>query len=351
MNRPAPRARLLTRVHGKIRYDLGNEVASSGVCGCDPGSANRRAWQITDHHQHLFSPDAARHASIGDHINAKDLIAHLDAAGISRAVVLSVAYTFANPNKRSFEDEYARVKAENDWTSAQVAQYPDRLLGFCSVNPLKSYALEEIARCARDPRMRTGLKLHFGNSDVLLESDEHLLQVQRVFRSANRNRMALIVHARSTISRKRPYGSQQARLFIERLLPEAPDVPVQIAHLAGSGGYDDPAIDDALAVYIDHIEKNDSRVKNLLFDISGVSGLGDWNADKAAQVAKRMRQLGLKRLLYGSDSPVPGNLPRDTYKRWREIPLTEEEFRAVESSPAPYVPKESRAQRQHPGKG
>src|SRR4051812_25832149 len=91
--------------------------------------------EITDHHQHLFSPDAAAHASIGPNgITAKDLIAHLDSAGIRRAVVLSVAYTFANPNKKAFEDEYARVKAENDWTSAQVAQYPRRLLGFCSVN-------------------------------------------------------------------------------------------------------------------------------------------------------------------------------------------------------------------------
>ena len=306
-----------------------------------PGTA-----EIIDHHQHLFSPAAAIHASIGiEKIAANDLIAHLDAAGISRAVVLSTGYTFANPNKKSFEDEYTRVKAENDWTSAQVAQYPDRLLGFCSVNPLKTYALEEIARCARDPNMRTGLKLHFGNSDVVLENAEHLVQLRRVFHLANRNGMALVVHARSTISRNRPYGAQQARLFIERLLPEAPDIPIQIAHLAGSGGYDDPAIDDALAVYIDHIENNDSRMKNVFFDVSGVSGLGEWNTDKAVQVAKRMRQLGLNRLLYGSDSPVPGNLPTDTYRRWRQLPLTEEEFRLIENNPAPYLLKRSRPTR------
>ena len=39
------------------------------------------------------------------------------------------------------------VKAENDWTAQQVAQYPDRLRAFCSVNPLKPYALDEVARC------------------------------------------------------------------------------------------------------------------------------------------------------------------------------------------------------------
>ena len=88
--------------------------------------------------------------------------------------------------------------------------------------------------------------------------------------------------------------------MIEQLLPEAPDVPVQIAHLAGSGGYDDPGMDEAIAVYIDHIGKKDPRLKNVFFDVSGVVGLGDWNADKASRVVQRMRQLGLSRLLYGS---------------------------------------------------
>ena len=47
-------------------------------------------------------------------------------------------------------------------------------MAFCSVNPLRPYALEEIARCARDPRLRNGLKLHFGNSDVDVDNPEQL---------------------------------------------------------------------------------------------------------------------------------------------------------------------------------
>jgi hypothetical protein len=43
----------------------------------------------------------------------------------------------------------------------------DRLRGFCGVNPLRDYALDELARCAEQPGLRHvahGLKLHFGNS-------------------------------------------------------------------------------------------------------------------------------------------------------------------------------------------
>jgi predicted TIM-barrel fold metal-dependent hydrolase len=293
--------------------------------------------QIIDHHQHLYSPKAGARSSPGSKgIRVTDLIAGLDAAGIQRALVLSVAYSFANPNKPKDPDEYIDVQAENDWTSAQVAKYPDRLIGFCGVNPLRPYALDEIARCAKDPHLRTGLKLHFGNSDVDVTNAEQLAQLRRVFRAANGNHMALVVHMRPSVDRNRPYGAAQARIMLEQLLPEVPDVTIQIAHLAGAGGYDDPT-DQSLQVFIDALAGNDPRVKRLYFDVCGVSGLGDWNDAKAALVAKRIHQIGVTRLLYGSDAPVPGNMPAEALARWHQLPLTKDEFHAVESNIAPYL--------------
>src|SRR5262245_44613122 len=107
---------------------------------------------VVDHHQHFFSAAAIGlgRANI-EPLDAAALVAYLDDAGIKRAAVLSTAYQFGNPNRPAVEDEYAKVKAENDWTSQQVARYPTRLRGLCGVNPLKDYALDEIARCAQDP--------------------------------------------------------------------------------------------------------------------------------------------------------------------------------------------------------
>jgi hypothetical protein len=90
-----------------------------------------------------------------DPLEVAELIRNLDDAGIRRAAVLSVAYQFGNPNRPPVENEYDQVKAENDWTSKQVARFPDRLRGLCGVNPLKDYALSELERCARDPFMRS----------------------------------------------------------------------------------------------------------------------------------------------------------------------------------------------------
>jgi hypothetical protein len=38
---------------------------------------------------------------------------------------------------------------------------------------------------------------------------------------------------------------------------------VQIAHLCGAGGYDDPSIDAALAVFIDAIAHHDRRMAHV----------------------------------------------------------------------------------------
>src|ERR1043166_753870 len=162
-----------------------------------------------DYHQHLFSPRITELAKGLDPVDSKVLIAQLDKAGIHHALVLSIAYQFSNANKPPVEDEYAKVKEENDWTSQQVALYPDRLRGFCSVSPLKDYAIAEIERCSKDPQLHYGLKLHFGNSDVQLDDPRHVEKLKEVFRAANAHRMAIVVHLRASITKKRPYGAQQ----------------------------------------------------------------------------------------------------------------------------------------------
>ena len=217
----------------------------------------------------------------------------------------------------------------------QVVRYPRRLIGFCSVNPLRDYALREIERCSKDPNLRTGLKLHFGNSDVNLDMDEHVDRTRAVFAAANAHGMAIVVHARSNIDHNRPYGEKQARVFLERLLPAAPDITVQIAHLAGGGGYD-PAVDEALGVYAEAIERRDSRVRRFYFDASGIPIAGMWEPS-AALLMKRVHQIGVDRILFGCDSPIPGNSPREFLERWRKLPLTAEEFQRIESNIAPYL--------------
>ena len=88
---------------------------------------------MIDHHQHLFSPAVQKVSPTLPPMNATELVKLLDEAGIRRAVVLSLGYQFGNPNKPPVPDEYSAVKAENDWTAAQIAPFGDRLRGILRV--------------------------------------------------------------------------------------------------------------------------------------------------------------------------------------------------------------------------
>lgn len=294
---------------------------------------------IGDYHQHLFSPAAAALVSgkpDAPGITAGDLIALLDSAGIRHALVLSIAYTWGKASRAPVEGEYEHVKAENDWTARQVAQFPERLRAFCSFNPLKSYALEELARCSRDPMLHHGLKLHFGNSDVDLGNPQNVAQVRKVFAAANGHKMAMVVHLRTSIDNQRKYGAAEAQVFLNELLPAAPDVPVQIAHLAGSGGYS-PATDSALSVFTDAIAKRDPRLRNVWFDATVVVRPG-MTPDVLQQIAARIRQIGVGRVLFGSDAAAsPLTYPKSAWAAFRKLPLSDPEFGVIANNIAPYL--------------
>lgn len=303
-------------------------------------TASAQVTPVADHHQHLFSNDIYKllgsPEGFPSELAAADLIPLLDKAGIRRATILSVAYMYGRPS-RVIENEYAKVMANNDWTAAQVALYPNRLRGFCGFNPLKDYALQELERCAKNPHLKYGVKLHFGNSDVQLENPEHVEKLKQVFRAANSHRMALAIHMRASISLKRPYGPEQARIFLEQLMPLVPDVPVQIAHMAGTGpGYDDPPAKSVMTVLAQAVAKRDPRTRQLWFDVATCAD-PDISQKNAALLVSHIRQVGVKRILFGSDGAVAGNSPQAAWVAFRKLPLTEAEFKQIAKNLAPYL--------------
>jgi predicted TIM-barrel fold metal-dependent hydrolase len=294
---------------------------------------------LADHHQHLFSPELAALMTTTAPVAAvkprpaADLIAQLDAAGIKRAVVLSTAYIFEQPS-RNVDHAEEKLKRDNDWTSKQVALFPDRLIGFCALNPLKNYALEELARCAADPNLRRGLKLHFGNSVVDFHNPEHIAQVRRVFQAANDRRMAIVAHVRASVTAKLPWGREEAAIFLNELLPAAPDVVVQVAHLAGAGSAQDEGAQQALEVFVDAMVRNDPRTRHLYFD---ATMLGEPPApDNAQRWATAIRRLPT-RVLFGSDATTAPTLGGVWTAMRKLLPLTDDEFSVIANNTPPYM--------------
>ncbi len=287
----------------------------------------RGAWRIAMEYATNKPP-----LTFAEPITAEKLIGHLDDAGIQRAVVLSVAYWLGSPlEERPVENERAKVQEANDWTVEQVALYPDRLVAFCGVNPLKDYAIEELARCAKLPQVK-GMKLHFGNSGVDVKNPEHLEQLRLFFRAANAHRMAIAVHLWTL---DKSYGPEHSRIFLNQILPEAPDITVQIAHMGGAGRY---AYDEVLAVFADAITAGDPRMKNVYFDLTTVV-TDTQPPETLALIARRLRQIGLQRILFGADTAIATRPP--PILAWatvrRRLPLTDDELRIIADNVAPYL--------------
>jgi hypothetical protein len=93
--------------------------------------------------------------------------------------------------------------------------------------------------------------------------------------------------------------------------------------------------DEALFVFIRAIRKRDPRMKQEYFDITNVAGLGNWKAKKDV-IAQRTREIDIERVLFGSDGYFAGGVtPAQAWADFRTLPLSEVEFRTIESNIAP----------------
>lgn len=286
------------------------------------------AWRIATEAASLLPP-----REYAAELDADHLISIMDAVGIWRAVVLSVAYWFDDMDDGRSGDEYEKVRFENDWTAAQAARYPDRLVAFCGIGPLREYAEEEVRRCGSELGM-PGIKLHFQSSDVNLHDSSHLAQVRRIFEVANELGLAIVVHSR-TDADFGAYDRDEAEIFLNELLAAAPDVPVQIAHMWGGN----EVSEEALWVFANAVSSGDPRARNLYFDLTHVAAAAN-SAEKRELIAHYARQIGMDRLLYGSDMHSSPDLPPSTLgwsSLMRSLLLTEAEFADIADNVAPYL--------------
>jgi predicted TIM-barrel fold metal-dependent hydrolase len=92
-----------------------------------------------------------------------------------------------------------------------------------------------------------------------------------------------------------------------------------------------------LSVFTDVIARHDPRMKNVWFDATTVVRPG-MAPDELQQITARIRQLGVERVLYGSDAAAnPLAYPRAGWEAFQRLPLTEAEFRVIANNVAPYM--------------
>ena len=253
-----------------------------------------------------------------EEFSAETIIALLDEAGLDRAFILSEAYILGN-DLIAGPDEYNDVKKENNYLAIQCARYPERLIGFFGVNPLKEYAIEEVDRCYDELKL-PGFKLHFANSNVDLNNPEHLAKIQELFAHCAEKGIPVLLHFRND---NPEFGKKDAEILINEVIAKTPGLKLQIVHLGGPGGFDN-ATEEVISTFIEGYEKNKSLDKsNIVSDISGVvvtenekiEGILDSTTEEQhKRIADYIRAWGIENTVFG-DWPFPHRKLHKQYKR------------------------------------
>jgi predicted TIM-barrel fold metal-dependent hydrolase len=284
-------------------------VACSGPQG-EEGSLEVSGAAI-DVHTHLMS-QALTDGLTGGGVPASaadDLIAHLDEANVQKAIVISLG-NWGLPDD-------SNMAPENDFVAAEVAKYPDRLIGFLGINPLYESAISEIDRGLDLPGM-VGIKLQLPSSGVDLENEEHVAAVSQVLDKARERDVPVMMHVSG------PPLDSQAVMNVFGLLGSHPDVRLAIAHCGGD-------LDWELEAYLVGTQTSPQLIdiENFYLDLSAHLDLyKDAPLSKRELIVWRLRKWGLERVFFGSDylQIAPVETPKEALETLSKYPFTQEEI-------------------------
>ncbi len=277
--------------------------------------ARRLAAPKLDAHAHSMSPAVVEliaslsRRSPGKPRDGASILAELDRDGIERALVLSTAYMHANDirpadGRPSLDEEWAAVRADNDYTALEARNAGMRLVPFAGINPKRPYAVDEIIRTADQLGMR-GLKLQFWNSDVRLRNPEHIAAVRKVFETAAEQNLPIVAHIFNGFVQD--FGPEDVGILLRDLVDPIPNLRLCIAHLAGAGGSDERVV-ASLRALVNGVDAVPTRRDRIMVECSGVfmteaeGPLRPITQERKPEFAALLRQLGTDRVLWGSDN-------------------------------------------------
>ncbi|MGE0632254.1 MAG: amidohydrolase family protein [Pseudobdellovibrionaceae bacterium] len=272
--------------------------ASEDQLWAEPNSSN----PSFDIHTHLFSPEAAK--KVGEPVvTAETIITQIDQAGISSAAIYSDAYFF---------EERAAAMRENNFLAAEVAKFPKRLIGFCSVNLKMTWIIEEVERCAKVLKMR-GLKLHPQANGLDLRDPKTLSLIPPILEKAGELGLPVVFDS--------VWMDSRITLEMIKIIVRFPKTKVILAHSLFKD-YRDLSI--AALLY----QMNSEVPRNIYVDLSAIS-IFYADSPERENLVWHLRQFGIDRVLMGSD--YPAFTPIDTLNALRKLPFTEAEITAITS--------------------
>jgi predicted TIM-barrel fold metal-dependent hydrolase len=244
---------------------------------------------IIDFHTHIFPPQIKKNrgkyidsdpcfAILYSEKNAKlatadELIASMDKAGVDISVIVNIGWT-----------THELCVETNDYILESIARYPQRLIGFCAVQPNScEAAIAEIERCVEGGvrgvgEMRPDMQLFDIRDKEVMEPFVKVI---------TKHKLILLTHASEPVGHEYPGKGSITPDVLYPLITGFPDLTIVCAHWGGG-----------LPFYalMPEVRK---AMSNVFFDTAASPFL------YAPQVYTQVAQLvGADKILFGSDYPL-----------------------------------------------
>jgi uncharacterized protein len=256
-------------------------------------------WESPCHIGEQFIADAKAVSGPAYKDIAVDLKLHWDAMQtVDKAVVLG------------FRARHVGVLVPNEYVAHYVAEHPDKLVGFCSVDPQDPDAVDQLDHAVQTLKLR-GLKMGPIYQNVAPGDS----RFRRILRRAEELRIPLLIHQGTTFCSNVSLEIADP-IQLQPLAIEFPRLKIVIAHMGH------PWINEALVL----IRKN----RNVFADISALY-YRPWQFYNA--LVSAMEYGVLDRLLFGSDYPF--TTPASTMEALTKV------NNIVEGSNLPRIPEQS----------
>ena len=204
----------------------------------------------------------------------EDLVSDMDRAGVSKGVILGQdVRSVAKP-------EFRNYTLENSSLKKMIDRFPDRFIGFGSVDPRKEDAISKLDEMARDYGFR-GLKIH-GDASEIYPNDKELLYP--IYEKCVEHDLIVLHHTGTTGLGycKIKYGRP---LDLDEVAQDFPELKIVCAHFGW------PWMEECFAVA--------TRNPNVYVDVSG------WLARYFPPLLiVYMNGLLREKMLFGTDYPM-----------------------------------------------
>jgi hypothetical protein len=236
--------------------------------------ANPVAWarQMDEPYWGALVGDNPTGSTIQGWATVEQLVADMDAAGLDKVVMQGIYFR-----------HHETCVAQNNWYIEWCCRYPDRLLGFATVQPLAGpRALDEVKRAVDNGLVGIGEILPYAQGHSI--RDEAFLAVAELAVSLD---IPLCLHGAEPVGHDYPGRAVTPLQDYVWLAEQYPDLKLILAHLGG------------LLPFYEFNYSIRKIMRNVFYDTAAVPLLYQPQVYRAAAEA-----VGAEKILFGSDYPL-----------------------------------------------